>query len=134
MYEYDDAGRMVRSVTRQIEPEYDESTRTMVEGLRVYDLDCCSGCGTHRSIADNLDEHHFMFEERVCPVCVEQAKYARIQAERDDEQTPKGTNGVPRWDSPRTQRPTDGRHTFLRRMSPEEVAERATERDPNRRA
>lgn len=115
---------MVRSVTRQIEPEYDDVTRGLVEGLQRHDQECCVGCGTHKSVRDHMDQHHFTFEEDHCEVCASQASYARVVAERDNERTPKDQNGSPRWDSPRTPRPDDGRHIFLRRMTAEEVERR----------
>lgn len=124
VYEYDDAGRLVRSVTRQIEPEWDDDTRGLVEGLARYDADCCPGCGMHKSILDDFENHHFTFEERFCPACIDQATYGRVLAERDEEATPKDKQGAPAWDGPRARRPDDGRHVFVRQLTAAEVEER----------
>lgn len=109
-------------VTR--ESEWDDRTRSQVEGLRRYDDECCPGCGMHKSILDDFGNHHFVYDEQWCPACASQSRYGRVVADRDDKATPKDQNGQPAWETPRTPRPDDGRHTYLRRMSPEEVERR----------
>lgn len=115
---------MVRSVTRQIEPEYDELTRRQIEGLERHDAECCPGCGLHKSILDDFDNRHYTFEQRECPACAAQARYARVVVDQDDKATPKDKNGSPAWDSPRTPRPDDGRHLHVRELTPAEVEQR----------
>lgn len=43
-YEYDDAGRLVRSVTRP-EPEWDDEQREMAYALARWEASLCPGCG-----------------------------------------------------------------------------------------
>lgn len=115
---------MVRSVTRQIEPEWDDDTRNLVDALALHDMQCCAGCGTHKSVRDNLDDHHFTFEEDHCEVCAARARYSRVVAERDEDEIPRDQNGKPAWSGPRDPRPDDGRHIYLRRMTATEVEQR----------
>lgn len=63
------------------------------------------------------------FEDRQCPVCKAQAAYARVQHARDAA-----------WEKahpdakPATPLPSDGRYTWMRPATPEELAEREARR------
>lgn len=81
-------------------------------------------CGFHRSVLDDYDNRHMTFDVRYCPACAAMARYDRVIAERDQVATPKDQHGHPAWKDPRTPRPDDGRHLFVREMSPAEVEER----------
>lgn len=88
----------------------------------------------HKSITDDFDNHHFAFEERFCPACADQTYYGRVVQYRDDEATPKDKDGQPAWPRCRKpghaadcrcgQRPDDGRHIYVRHMTPDEVEQR----------
>jgi len=43
-YEYDDQGRVVRTITRR-EPEWDDESRAHVMALLQYERNICKGCG-----------------------------------------------------------------------------------------
>lgn len=121
-YEYDEQGRMVRSVTRHLEPEFDDDTRNVLEGLALHDRQLCPGCGLHESVHNDLPG--ITFEDRFCDVCKSQDVYARVLAERDEDAVKKDGKGQPikqRADAPQ---PADGRHVYLRPLSAAEVEER----------
>ena len=110
-------------MTRQIEPEWDDNTRGQAEALARYLAEVCE-CGLHKSVLDDYANRHMTFDERYCPACAAIARYARVVADRDDKDTPKDAHGSPAWNSPRDKRPDDGRHIFVREMTPAEVEER----------
>lgn len=122
----------MRSVTRQIEAEWDDETRGLVEGLDQYESDLCPGCGMHKSIIDDFGNHHFTFEERFCPACAAQSSYGRVLADRDEKATPKDGHGNATWKSPRDERPDDGRHVYVRELSAAEVQERKQREEARR--
>lgn len=112
-YEYDDADRLIRSVTRMAEPEWDDATRHQAEGLALMERDSCPGCGLHSSILADPENHRFTFDARVCAVCKAQDTYGRVVAERDEKQSLK--------DAPaNVPRPGDGRHIYLRPVTDDE--------------
>lgn len=119
-YFYDDDGRLVRSVTRQTEPEWDDAARNLAEGLARYDAELCPGCGIHPVIHDD-PRNAFTFDARFCNVCASQDVYGRVIAEADDKATPKDSNGQPKQLPAKAPRPSDGRFVFMRRMSDDEV-------------
>lgn len=114
--------RLVRSITRQVEAEWDDETRALAEGLERHDREACPGCGLHESILADPEHNHFTFEDRLCSVCKGQDMYGRIIADRDDQEIKRkyGDSEPP----PNAARPGDGRHIYLRPMTPEEVAAR----------
>lgn len=120
-YEYDGDGRLVRSITRQVEPEWDDHSRALAEALERYDKDCCPGCGTHSSI--EYESTHLTFEERFCGFCADQERHARVIAERDDAETPRDKDGHLAWPDVRARRPADGRHLFIRPLNRDELQE-----------
>lgn len=116
-YEYDTEGRLSRSVTRQLEPEYDDATRLLVEGLDRYDKELCPGCNLHESVLADPEHNVLTFEEKLCKVCAAQAVYARTLG-RKDADAAEQLKGAP----PMVPRPSDGRHVTMRRLTAEEVA------------
>ena len=110
-------------MTRQIEPEWDDATRGQIEALARYLAEVCE-CGFHKSVLDEFDKHDFAIEERFCPACAAFARTARVLAERDDKATPKDQHGNPAWDGPREERPDDGRHLYVRELTPAEAEQR----------
>lgn len=119
-YEYDEDDRLVRSVTRMVEPEWDDATRFRALGLRQYDDDCCPGCGLHQSILDDPDGNVFTFEERTCRVCAAQDVFGRVVADAHE----KAKKQMGENPSPRAARPDDGHRIYIRRATRDEVAAR----------
>lgn len=91
-------------------------------GLAIYESGICE-CGHHSSLTHNL-ENVFTFEDDRCPVCAGVARYARLRA-KQDEAADKALGENP---APHMARAADGRRTFVRQMSPLEVAERRESR------
>lgn len=111
------------------EPEWDDATRELVEGFTQYGDECCSGCDFHKSVIDDFANRNFAFEVPECPVCAAVARYSRVLAEQDDAATPKDRHGQPAWSSPRDPRPGDGRHLYIRELTPTEVEQRRRKRE-----
>ena len=84
--------------------------------LGIYERGVCE-CGFHESLATDR-ANNFTFETKTCPVCRGVAKMARLQA-HEDEQAEKALGQNP---APGIPRLADGRRTFVRLMSPLEVA------------
>lgn len=102
-------------VTR--DPEWDDTWRSKVEGIGQFDEDCCTGCGLHTSVTDDLDRHKLMYDDRVCPVCAARDLKNRILEAGDErfaEKHPDIAASKPQ--------PADGRQVFLRQMTDAEVA------------
>lgn len=97
-----------------------------MRALDAYEAGICR-CGFHSSLTANRD-NFFTFEDRRCAVCARSEVYARIQ-DHDDEKAMKAFGDDP---APGQPRPTDGRSTFLRRMSPDEVMQIRERRGPSR--
>lgn len=84
--------------------------------LEFYEAQICSGCGFHKSLTHDKAEH-FTFEHDVCLVCKGAAQQDRAQAQHDEAHDKRlGENA-----SPLAARAADGRTTFVRRLSPDEV-------------
>lgn len=116
-HEYDDAGRIVRTtVTR--EPEWDDNQRNLMLALAQFEAESCRGCGYHESLTDPANGHTFTPESRICTVCAGADQYARRQSADDEAADKNLSDQAP----PETPRPRDGRSTFMRPMSPDEVA------------
>lgn len=117
VYEYD-GDRLIRSITRQLEPEWDDLTRSRVEGLARFEDESCPGCGLHASILADPEHNHFTFEERLCKVCASTATYGRVLASRDELVRKSLGEDAP----PTEPRPDDGRHLYLRPLTAAELA------------
>lgn len=99
----------------ETEPEWDETTRTLVEGLDQYDRDV-HACGLHSSILADPENNKFRLEEDHCEMCASIARRGRVMAEADAawEKTNPGAE-------PKVPRPKDGRSLVLRPMTPAEI-------------
>lgn len=98
------------SVTATREPEWDDAERDQMLALQAYERGVCE-CGFHESQIDPA-KLFVTFEDRVCPVCAGADVHARVKLANDGD-TSKA--------SPKEPRPADGRRTYIRRLSPEEV-------------
>lgn len=101
-------------MTRQVEPEWDEVTRSRAEGLARHDAEAHE-CGLHPSVVDDLGA--LTFEHRVCPVCAKRDAYARVLDDADREWEERHPDA-----DPRSPRPGDGRSTRLRPLTDAELA------------
>lgn len=84
-YEYDDAGRVVASVTT-VEPEWDEVSRAHLLALLEYEAGLCGGCGHPLSVTtDPLMEGRFIYDGYVeCFRCLTVASGAEKAAKGHD--------------------------------------------------
>ena len=106
-------------MTRQTEAEWDDEDRGQAEGLARYEIEVCPGCNIHPTVVDQLGA--LTWEDRLCGVCRSGAVHTRSLATQDEEWNKQNPDA-----KPKVPRPSDGRHSRLRPMSAEEVAERAT--------
>jgi hypothetical protein len=113
---YDVEGNLTGFTIVTREAEWDDRQRARMEALSIYESGVCE-CGFHESLATDK-ANVFTFETRSCPVCRGTAKFARIQGHAD-EQSDKSLGDNP---APGLNRSADGRRTFVRQMSPIEVA------------
>lgn len=113
--------RVVRSTTRQVEPEWDDDARGLAEGLARYEVEVCPGCNIHPVVVDELGA--LTWEDRLCKVCRSGAVHGRVRSADDSEWEKAHPNA-----SPREARPGDGMHSSLRPMTPQELAEVAERR------
>lgn len=105
------------------EAEWDDRQRERMLALEYYRRGVCE-CGFHESLT--VPENHFTFDVKVCPVCRGAAKMARLQ-EHADEQSDKALGDNP---APGLHRSGDGRRTFIRQLSPLEVAASVAKQSP----
>lgn len=117
----DDDGRHVGTVVTR-EPEWDNLEREKMLGLAEYEAGVCS-CGFHRSQRDPA-ENFYTWETETCPMCSASAKRDR-ENEAEDAKVRKAAG-----DGPITSLPSDGRKTYLRQMTPDEVEERRRSLSP----
>lgn len=103
-------------VTREV--EWSDLDRESLQALAVYESGICD-CGHHASLTSDT-ANLFRLEERVCLVCKSTAQYARIQQAKDDEAS-KDSDGKPA--APAKERPSDGRRSYIRMVTPEEAQE-----------
>lgn len=112
---YDAEGALTGWTVVERESRIDDADRADLLGLARYEVEVCS-CGYHPSITHD-PENGFMPESDVCPVCGGLDLQHRVLHEQDEKATPK--------DAPaKKPRPSDGRKTYMRRMTPEEVTSR----------
>ena len=90
--------------------------------LGAYESGVCD-CGVHESLTEDKS-NVFTFEDRHCPVCRGVARYQRVQTDMDE----KATKALGENPPPHSPRPSDGRRTFVRQMSPTEVEARRARR------
>ncbi|MCM0622721.1 hypothetical protein [Nocardioides bruguierae] len=115
---YDAAGNLTGTTVVTREPEWDDDERRRLLALAAYHEQTCDR-GHHPDVAG--DPHLFWtFEDSRCPLCAEIDKWQRIQHDRDA----KAIRQLGDEPSPFIPRPDDGRSTYLRRMTPDEVTAR----------
>ena len=115
---------MVRSVTRQLESEWDDVSRAEAEGLARYHAEVHSdGCGLHPAILAEPDVYQFKYDEQHCPACAAKARTMRMVADQDSKTAEKFKEA-----SASAKRPYDGRRLLLRAKTPEEIAAAAAKK------
>lgn len=83
--------------------------------LGQYEAKVCE-CGFHESLT-NDPANHFTFEDRTCPICRGAARYDRMLGRGDDRlRKQRGADSVVD--------PSDGRRTFIKQMTTDEVEQR----------
>lgn len=111
-HEYDDAGRLVRTVVTR-EAEWDDFERAKMQALADYNAGICE-CGLHRSVAD--EDPDLEVTIRRCPVCAGMDKNIRILHARDDA----ALKGLGENPAASADRPSDGRRLGLKFKPPED--------------
>lgn len=98
-------------VTR--EAEWSDVERGKMLDLAEYEAGIhVDGCGYHSTVANDRG-NYFTVESETCPLCAQLARKQRIQQAAETEAEKKA--------QPSTPRPGDGRRTYLRPLTPEEV-------------
>lgn len=102
-HEYDEAGRLVRTVVTR-EAEWDDVQRANMLALADYEADLCD-CGFPSHLADTDPDLRIKYRE--CPVCSGLSKAMRVQAAADASLLKQvyGNKGP----QPGDELPTDGR-------------------------
>lgn len=93
------------------ESRIDDADRLELLGLARFEAEVCD-CGYHPSIARD-ESIVWTPESQTCPVCAGQAVWGRVEGERD--------KSVPHDAPAKTPRPSDGRKSFMRMATPEQV-------------
>lgn len=109
---YDTEGNPTGYTIVERESRIDDGDRVELLALAQYEAQLCS-CGWHPLVADDKD-NVFTPEDRICPNCAGMAVWSRIHAEEDAK--------VPHNAPARTSRPSDGRHSYMRMLTPEQAA------------
>lgn len=86
-----------------------------MRALEAYEAGICA-CGFHSSLT-NDPANFFTIEDQRCPVCKVAAQRSRVQQAEDEEDDKRAGDDPP----PARIKPSDGRRTFLRRLSADEV-------------
>lgn len=93
------------------ESRVDDADRIELLAMARHDAEVCH-CGYHPSLTDD-EANVFTPESRFCQVCGGQAVWGRVQAEQD--------KSVPHDAPAKTPRPSDGRHSYMRMLTPEQA-------------
>lgn len=101
-------------VTR--EPEWDDEQRAGLLALAEFEAGVCS-CGFHRSLTMD-PANGFTTQTEWCPVCAGAAISDRLREKADNE-----TDKILK-DRPHESRPSDGRHTYIRQLTADELEQR----------
>jgi hypothetical protein len=98
------------------ESRINDDDRTSLLGLAMFEDQLCR-CGFHPSLTDDDDN---MWEPgvRKCPVCAGEAQWDRMLHDEDEAAAKAAPDA-----SGRAPRPSDGRHPYMRLLSPDEAAE-----------
>lgn len=98
------------------EPEWDDEQRASLLALAEYEAGVCA-CGFHRSLT--MDPAlGFTEQSEVCPVCAGAAVADRLRSKADEDTAQILKN------RPREPRPSDGRHTYIRQLTADELEQR----------
>lgn len=122
---------VIRSITRQTEPEWDAESRALAEALALHDRGLCAGCGIHKSFREHPEDHVFGVEEEPCAICALIERNGRRTSAKDTDWArrnppPEQAAGVgAHLKHAGLKRPGDGRHVFLQHMTPEQAEARA---------
>lgn len=114
-YVFDDDGRQVGVLVTR-EPEWDNLEADKMLGLAEYEAGVCS-CGFHHSQRDP-EKHFYTWDSETCPMCAAAAKRSRDDEAADNKARKDAGDTTP------ASLPSDGRKTYLRLMTPDEVEER----------
>lgn len=98
------------------EPRVSDDDLVELLALARFDAEVCS-CGYHPSVARD-ESNYFRPETHKCPVCAGQAQVDRMQRDRDEAHAAAHKN-----DGPAAPRPGDGRKSYMRLLTAEQVAE-----------
>lgn len=109
---YDTHGNPTGYTLVERESRVDDADRLDILALLRHDAEVCS-CGYHPSIARDPD-NNWQPETQKCPVCAGQAVWQRVLGEDD--------KGVPQDAPPMRPRPSDGRHSYMRMLTPEQAS------------
>jgi hypothetical protein len=120
-------------VTRQTEPEWDAESRALAEAVAEHDRGLCAGCGIHKSLREHPEDHVFGVEEDLCEICALIERRGRRTSATDADWDRK--NPVPDAALGLTahlkhagkKRPGDGRHVYLKHMTPEQAEQARAE-------
>ena len=81
-------------------------------GFVEYEAGVCTGCGLHSSVAET--DPYFTLDDRASPVCAQIEPELRSRASREHDAEKEAAAA--------TKRPSDGRSTYVRLLSPAEIA------------
>jgi len=109
---YDPDGNLTGYTIVERESRIDDGDRAELLGLARYEAELCM-CGYHPSLTDPDAGNVFTPESRTCHVCGGMAVWQRIE----HEQQAKTPHDAP----PRTPRHLDGRHSYMRMLTPQEA-------------
>lgn len=110
---YDADGNQAGYTIVERESRIDDSDRAELLALAQHDAEV-GPCGYHPLIASD-PTNTFTPETQVCPVCAAMDLWNRVLNEQDN---------VPHDAPAKTPRPSDGRHSYMRMLTPEQAAAR----------
>lgn len=96
------------------ESRWTDHERDRMLALAEYESRCCSGCGTHESITDHPEDHVYVPDQTVCPICAGLDIHTRVVAAEDRDEAKALA------EQPKHPRKKDGRRLFLRPATPAE--------------
>lgn len=97
------------------EPEWSGEQRDRLLALRAHDARVCE-CGIHEDVTGD-PANLLTIDSRVCPICKALAVDQRVRDAADEKAMKAHGENPP----PSAPRPSDGRRTFIRGLTPEEA-------------
>lgn len=116
---FDADGNQTGHTIVERESRIDDTDRVELLALAQHDAEV-GPCGYHPVIAKDT-ANTFTPESDVCPVCAAMDVWNRVLAEEDK---------VPHDAPARTPRASDGRQSYMRMLTPQQAAARATSPEP----